>query len=40
MRNGAAEIAEDSTVLQPGDEVLAILEPGTEDALRRALLTG
>jgi trk system potassium uptake protein TrkA len=40
MRNGAAEIAEDATVLQPGDEVLAILEPGTEDALRRALLTG
>ena len=40
MRNGSAEIAEDSMVLQPGDEVLAILEPGTEDALRQALLTG
>jgi trk system potassium uptake protein TrkA len=40
MRNGSAELADDSMVLQPGDEVLAILEPGTEDALRQALLSG
>jgi trk system potassium uptake protein TrkA len=38
MRNGQAEIAVGSTVLSPGDQVLAILQPGTEDALRDALL--
>jgi hypothetical protein len=38
MRNGQAEIAVGSTVLHPGDQVLAILQPGTEDVLRSALL--
>jgi trk/ktr system potassium uptake protein len=39
MRNGQAEIAAGSTVLRPGDQVLAILQPGKEDALRRALIS-
>jgi len=38
MRNGVAEIAVGSTVLGPGDQVLAILQPGREDELRRALI--
>jgi len=38
MRNGKAEIAVGATELQPGDQVLAILEPGKEDELRRVLL--
>jgi trk system potassium uptake protein TrkA len=38
MRNGKAEIADGTTELQPGDQVLAILEPGKEDELRRVLL--
>ena len=38
MRNGHSEIAVGSTELQPGDQVLAILEPGKEDELRRVLL--
>src|ERR671939_2008186 len=38
MRNGRAEIAVGSTELQPGDQVLAILQPGKEDELRRVLL--
>ena len=38
MRNDVAEIAVGSTVLRPGDQVLAILQPGKEDELRRALL--
>jgi trk system potassium uptake protein TrkA len=38
MREGHAEIAVGSTELQPGDQVLAILEPGKEDELRRVLL--
>jgi trk system potassium uptake protein TrkA len=38
MRGGKAEIASDATQLQPGDQVLAILEPGKEDELRRVLL--
>src|ERR687886_1937570 len=38
MRNGHAEIAVGSTELQPGDQVLAILEPGKEDELKRVLL--
>jgi len=38
MRNGRAEIAVGSTELQPGDQVLAILEPGKEDELKRVLL--
>ncbi len=35
MRRGRSELAEDSTVLRPGDQVLAVLEPGKEDELRR-----
>ena len=38
-RNGKSEIAIGSTELQPGDQVLAILQPGKEDELRRVLLT-
>ena len=38
MRNGRSELAEDSTVLRPGDQVLAVLEPGKEDELKRVLL--
>jgi trk system potassium uptake protein TrkA len=38
MRDGRAEIAVGSTELQAGDQVLAILEPGKEDELRRVLL--
>src|SRR5438067_1090612 len=38
MRDGQAEIAVGSTELQPGDQVLAILQPGKEDELRRILL--
>jgi trk system potassium uptake protein TrkA len=38
MRNGKAEIAVGSTELHPGDQVLAILEPGKEDELRHVLL--
>jgi len=37
MRNGRSELAYDSTVLRPGDQVLAVLEPGKEDELHRAL---
>ena len=38
MRNGEAEIAVGSTELRPGDQVLAILQPGKEDELRQVLL--
>jgi trk/ktr system potassium uptake protein len=38
MRGGEAEIAVGATELRPGDQVLAILEPGKEDELRRVLL--
>ena len=37
MRKGRSELAEGGTVLRPGDQVLAVLEPGKEDELRRAL---
>jgi trk system potassium uptake protein TrkA len=37
-RNGAAEIPDEQTQLEAGDQVLAILEPGKEDELRRVLL--
>jgi trk system potassium uptake protein len=40
MRDGHAEIAVGSTELLPGDQVLAILEPGKEQELRRVLLKG
>ena len=39
MRNGKAEIAVGATTLEAGDQVLAILEPGKEDELRRVLLS-
>jgi trk system potassium uptake protein TrkA len=38
MRNGQSEIAVGATELRPGDQVLAILQPGKEDELRRVLL--
>jgi trk/ktr system potassium uptake protein len=38
MRDGTAEVAVGSTELRPGDQVLAILQPGMEDELRRVLL--
>ena len=38
MRNGRSELAHDSSVLRPGDQVLAVLEPGKEDELRKILL--
>jgi trk system potassium uptake protein TrkA len=38
MRDGRSEIAVGATRLEPGDQVLAILEPGKEDELRRVLL--
>ena len=38
VRAGKAEIPDEETQLQVGDQVLAILEPGKEDELRRALL--
>ena len=38
MRNGHSEIAVGSTELKPGDQVLAILQPGKEDELRQILL--
>ena len=39
MRQGRSELAEESTVIRPGDQVLAVLEPGKEDELRKVLLT-
>ncbi|MGH3103280.1 MAG: potassium channel family protein [Gaiellaceae bacterium] len=38
MRDGHAEIAVGSTELRAGDQILAILQPGKEDELRRVLL--
>ena len=38
MRDGRSEIAVGATTLEAGDQVLAILEPGKEDELRRVLL--
>jgi trk system potassium uptake protein TrkA len=38
MRGGKAEIAVGATELRAGDQVLAILEPGKEDEVRRVLL--
>jgi trk system potassium uptake protein TrkA len=40
MRDGTSEIAVGSTELRPGDQVLAILEPGKEQELRQVLLKG
>ena len=38
MRDGKAEIAVGSTELRAGDQVLAILQPGGEDELRKLLV--
>ncbi len=38
VREGVAEIAVGSTVLRPADQVLAILEPGSESEVRRLLV--
>jgi trk system potassium uptake protein TrkA len=38
MRDGQHEIPDPETELRPGDQVLAILETGKEDELRRVLL--
>jgi trk system potassium uptake protein TrkA len=38
VRNGQAQIANGETTLEPGDQVLAILQTGKEDELRRVLL--
>ena len=38
VRNGKAEAPDGSMQLEPGDSVLAILEPGKEDELRKVLL--
>jgi trk/ktr system potassium uptake protein len=38
MRDGRSEIAVGASRLEPGDQVLAILQPGKEDELRRVLL--
>ena len=37
-RNGVAELVGDATVIRPGDQVVAVLKPGVEDTLRRALV--
>lgn len=37
MRGGKAEIAVGETVIRPGDQVIAILKPGLEESVRRAL---
>jgi trk system potassium uptake protein TrkA len=37
-RHGVGEIAVGQTVIRPGDQVIAILKPGLEDRLRRALV--
>ncbi|MEI8105678.1 MAG: TrkA family potassium uptake protein [Actinomycetes bacterium] len=38
VRDGKAEVPDDSMHLEAGDAVLAILEPGNEDELRRVLV--
>jgi trk system potassium uptake protein TrkA len=38
VRDGRAKIADGDTTLEPGDQVLAILEPGKTDELKRVLL--
>ena len=38
VRDGKAAVPDDETQLEEGDQVLAILEPGKEDELRRVLL--
>jgi trk system potassium uptake protein len=38
MREGEAQMADGNTELRAGDQILAVLEPGKEEELRRALL--
>jgi trk system potassium uptake protein len=38
VRDGKAAVPDEETQLEEGDQVLAILEPGKEDELRRVLL--
>ena len=38
MRNGVGEIVRDETVIRPGDQVVAVLKPGVEEKLRRAVV--
>jgi len=38
LRNGKSDLAHDATVLRPGDQVLAVVEPGKEDQLFRVLV--
>ena len=38
MRDGQAQMAESETELRAGDQVLAVLEPGKEEELRKVLL--
>jgi trk system potassium uptake protein len=40
MRKGKAQMGDGETQLQAGDQVLAVLEPGKEEELRRVLLKG
>jgi len=40
MRNGVGEIVRDDTVIRPGDQVVAVLKPGVEEKLRRAVVGG
>ena len=37
-RNGVAELVRDDTVVRPGDQVIAVLKPGVEDQLRKAVV--
>ena len=38
VRDGKAELVDDGTVLNAGDQVIAILEPGREDEVRQIIL--
>jgi trk system potassium uptake protein TrkA len=38
MRNGVGEIVRDETVIRPGDQVVAVLKPGVEEKLRKAVV--
>jgi trk system potassium uptake protein TrkA len=38
VRDGKAELVVDGTVLRPGDQLIAILEPGREEEVRELLL--
>jgi trk system potassium uptake protein TrkA len=40
LRDKQARVPDGSTVLQPGDQIVAIVEPGREDELARQLLPG